>query len=182
MIIGVTGTNGAGKGTVVEYLVQKGYKHYSAGECIADEIQKRGLPMNRDSMNLVGNDIRRTKHPAYLFEMLYKRAITNGGDVVIEAMRAVAEGEYLKEQKVPIIAVDANREIRYGRIVKRGSAKDAVSFEQFCMQEDREMNAPEAHDMNISGVMRLADFRITNNGTLEELHAQIDAVLQKVKK
>lgn len=40
MIIGITGTNGAGKGTVVEYLAKKEWNHFSAGEFITEEIEK----------------------------------------------------------------------------------------------------------------------------------------------
>ena len=35
--------------------------------------------------------------------------------------------------------------------------------------------------MNIKKVMEMADYTITNNGTLEELHAQIDDVLKKIE-
>ena len=43
-IIGITGTIGAGKGTIVDYLVkEKGYVHYSVRAFIAEEIQRRGL-------------------------------------------------------------------------------------------------------------------------------------------
>lgn len=182
MIIGVTGTNGAGKGTVVDYLVQKGFKHYSASGFITEEIERRGLPVNRDSMRLVANDLRRIQHPAYLFESLYKRALENGGDAVIEAPRALAEGKFLKDKNVPLIAVDADRSIRYERISKRGSVKDNVSFEQFSIQEDRELNATESYDMNILGVMKFTDYTLHNDGTLEELHAQIDDVLKQITK
>ena len=38
-IIGITGTIGAGKGTIVDYLVlQKGYEHYSVRSFIKEEI------------------------------------------------------------------------------------------------------------------------------------------------
>lgn len=182
MIIGITGTNGAGKGTVVEYLVQKGFKHYSASGFITEEIERRGMPVNRDSMRLVANDLRQTQNPAYLFESLYQRALESGGDAVLEAPRAIAEGKFLNDKGVLLIAVDADRTVRYERISKRKSVKDNVSFEQFSAQEDREMNATETYDMNILGVMKMADFTLHNDGTVEKLHAQIDEVLQKITK
>jgi len=42
IIIGITGTLGAGKGTVVEYLQEKGFRHYSARGFITKEVEKRG--------------------------------------------------------------------------------------------------------------------------------------------
>lgn len=40
IIIGITGTLGAGKGTVVEYLKTKGFKHFSVREFLTQEIKK----------------------------------------------------------------------------------------------------------------------------------------------
>ena len=51
IIIGITGTLGAGKGTIVDYLVKnKGYHHYSVRAYLTEEIKRRNLPVNRDSM------------------------------------------------------------------------------------------------------------------------------------
>ena len=58
MIIGITGTLGAGKGTIVECLLEKGFKHYSVREFLVEEICKRGLEVNRNSMVLVANELR----------------------------------------------------------------------------------------------------------------------------
>ena len=42
--IGITGTLGAGKGTIVDYLVKnRGFVHYSVRAFITEEIKRRGL-------------------------------------------------------------------------------------------------------------------------------------------
>lgn len=181
MIIGITGTNGAGKGTVVEYLVEKkGFMHYSAREFIYEEIDRRGLERNRDSTNLVGNDLRKQYGPAYVVQSLYEKALHAGGNAVIESVRTIGEAERLKAEGMVILAVDADRELRYERAVGRGTELDRISFEEFCEQEDREMAQIEPWDMNIFGVMRMADAVILNNGTLAELTMQIEEALKKV--
>jgi hypothetical protein len=59
-IIGITGTLGAGKGTVVEFLTRPpyGYRHYSARSLLNEIIAERGLPPGRDSMRSVANGMR----------------------------------------------------------------------------------------------------------------------------
>ncbi len=178
MIIGVTGTNGAGKGTVVEYLVNgKGFTHHSVREFLLDEIRTRGLPEDRSSLRHVANDLRQKHHPAHVVESLHVRANGREEDAVIESIRTIGEAEFLKASGAYIIAVDADKQMRYERITDRGSITDQVSFEEFCLQEDREMSSTEPWDMNVFGVMDMADAQIMNEGTREELHAKIDETL-----
>lgn len=73
--IGITGTLGAGKGTIVDYLKERhNFVHYSARAFLIEEIERRGLPVDRDSMTLVGNDLRAQHSPSYIVEQLYERA------------------------------------------------------------------------------------------------------------
>jgi hypothetical protein len=41
---------------------------------LIEEIKKRNLPVDRDSMREVANDLRATYHPAYIVEQLYFQA------------------------------------------------------------------------------------------------------------
>ncbi|MEG1910591.1 MAG: AAA family ATPase, partial [Bacteroidales bacterium] len=87
-IIGITGTLGAGKGTVVDYLVKnKGFTHFSARAFLIKEIEKRHLAVNRDSMTLVANELRTQKGASYIVDELYKAALASGTDAIIESIR-----------------------------------------------------------------------------------------------
>lgn len=177
MIIGVTGTNGAGKGTVVDYLVQKkGFNHYSARDFLVEEIQRRNMPVDRTSMNIVGNDLRAKHGPAYVIEQLFLRAQKTGGDAVIESVRAVGEAEFLKANGAKLLTVDADPKIRYDRAVGRGTGTDRVDFETFVAQEERELISSDPTKHNMLGVMERADYKLENDGSLEELHRAIDAL------
>lgn len=180
MIIGITGTNGAGKGTVVDYLVQhKGFKHYSARDFIVEEISRRGIPLERNAMREVGNDLRATHGPGYIIQELYRRALSDGADAVIESIRTLGEISELKKSGVLLWAVDADKRSRYERSVLRGSSTDHVTFEQFVEQENREMRSNDPGRQNIHAVMQLADAVLTNDGTPEELYAQVEEALKK---
>lgn len=180
MIVGITGSFGAGKGAVVDYLVrQKGFIHYSASGFITQEIIRRGLPIDRDAMIAVGNELRATHGPAYIIEALYEQASAAGGDAVIEALRAVAEVRKIKELGGVVLGVDADPKVRYERAFARGSEKDNVPYDTWIEQEKRESNPDDPTKQNIFGALKESDFVIENNGSLEELHTQIEQFFKK---
>lgn len=181
MIIGITGTLGAGKGTVVEYLVrEKGFKHFSVRDFLNEEIARRGLPSNRDTMTSVANDLRAQHGSGYISEQLLARAQEDGGDAVIESIRSIGEAEYLKLHGGLMWAVDADIKLRYERIAKRMSETDRVSFERFVADEQREFANADPTKQNLSGVMNISDAIFQNGGSVADLAAQIDQALARI--
>jgi len=181
MIIGITGTLASGKGTVVDFLVEKGFKHYSVRYFLTEEIKKRGLPINRDSMVAVGNQLRELNHPGYIVEQIYEKAKTAGGDCIIESIRTPGEIDTLKEKgDFYLIAVDADINKRYERSLSRQSETDRTNFEEFLRNEKREMFSEDPNKQNLSKCISLANFVIMNNGTIEELKEQVNDILSKL--
>ena len=183
IIIGITGTLGAGKGTIVEHLKKRGFNHYSVREFLIREIKKRGLPVNRESMTDVANDLRKNHHPAYIVEQLYNIAKENGANAVIESIRTPGEIYFLrKKENFYLFAVDADPEIRYQRIKQRASETDHVSFETFLANEQREMHTDDPNKQNLSKCIELADYKFDNNGDMEALFAAVDKVIREIEK
>lgn len=181
MIIGITGTLGAGKGTVVSYLVKtRGFSHHSARTFLLAEIARRGLPTARDNMSMVANDLRAKNGASYIIEQLYVQAMAVGGDAVIESLHEVAGAEFLKAHGAQVWGVDADIKTRYERILKRESETDHVSFEKFVEDNNREIASDDPKKHNIRKVIEMADIKLTNDGTPEELFAQVEAALQKI--
>ena len=180
-IIGITGTLGAGKGTVVEYLCRAphNFEHYSARRLLNGIIAKQGLEPGRDSMRKVANELRQERGPAAVIEALFEEAVAAGKDAIIESVRTEGEVVALRKSGKPfvLLAVDADQKIRYERAIGRGSSTDKVTFEKFCEQESVEMASQLPHEQNLSRCMELADVRLTNDGTIEEFQAKIDVFL-----
>jgi len=183
-IIGITGTLGAGKTTTVGYIVSKyGFKHYSVRDFIVAEIQKRNLPLNRDSMVDIGNDLRLKRGAKFIMEELYNIAIKNReNSIIIESVRTAGEIGFLKsKQKFCIIALDADPKIRYQRVCLRNSNTDKVPFEKFMEDEKREMASSDSNKQNLALCIKNADFLITNNTSKKDLYEKINTITDKIK-
>lgn len=181
MIIGITGTLGAGKGTIVEYLAEKkGFRHYSVRAFITKEIEKRGLIVNRDSLTAVANELRAQHSPSYIVDCLYDEATKAGENAVIESVRTPGEVLSLRQKgSFLLIAVDADIRLRYERILLRGSATDHISFEEFQANEQRELSNDDPNKQNLRRCFEMSDIQLTNDGTIEALYDALEAALRE---
>ncbi|MEA3497073.1 MAG: AAA family ATPase [Bacteroidota bacterium] len=182
IIFGITGTIGAGKGTIVDYLVNKNFKHFSVRAFLTEEIKKRKLPVNRDNMVIVANELRKKHSPAYIVEQLYNIALATGDNCVIESIRTPGEVELLRsKENFYLLAVDALAEKRYDRIVKRKSETDNISFTEFLSNEKREMESDDPNKQNLSKCIEQTDYKLINNTEYKNLYEQIEKILKEIK-
>ena len=146
------------------------------------EINKRGLPVNRDSMVMVANQMREMNSPSYIIEQLYELAKKENAKSVIESIRTLGEAEKIKEKGGLLLAVDANSQMRYLRIISRQSETDNQTFEEFLADEKREMFSSNPNYQNLSECIKMADFVLENNKDFEHLKRQVDDVLEKINR
>lgn len=182
-IIGITGTLGAGKGTIVEYLVSKyEFQHYSVRDYLIKEINRRGEAVNRDSMVNVANELRARNTPSFIVDELYKDAVDNAKNAIIESIRTPGEIKSLRKKgKFCLLAVDADPAIRYQRIIGRNSETDQISYETFIENEQREMETRDPNKQNLSECIKQADFTLRNDENFKQLYLQIDNVINEMK-
>ena len=175
LIIGITGTNASGKGTIVDILKKDfGFKHLSVREYIAKEVKRKNLKVTRETLIETANEIRKEHSPSYIVEQLYKEAEKLQKPVVIESIRTVGEVKALrKKPNFLLIAVDADRKTRYERSLRRNSETDNLSYKQFIQTEEREMTSKDEGKQNLRKCIEMTDIVILNNGTIEDLRKQV---------
>jgi dephospho-CoA kinase len=170
-LVGLTGKNGAGKGEVAAYLMKKGYAYVSLSDEIREELRRKGEPITRDSLIATGNALRHR----YGADILARRVMRKvKGRTLIDSIRNGREVAFLRQQKdFILVAVDAPLEARYERTRKRGRAESAGSIEEFAAKEKIELEGGK-EGQQIRLCLDLADVTITNEGSIEALHRQIE--------
>ncbi len=178
MILGIAGTLASGKGTVVEYLKSQGFVHYSSSGILREILTERGLPLTRAYMSPLADELSQT-YKGGVLEVAHTRAQEAGAkDYILEAIHRENEADYVRSIGGKILGVDASLQIRYARTQSRKEgAKDEVTFEEFVEHTKREEEGAGGTGPNIRAVLTSADTLVINDGTLEELHAQVDEAL-----
>ena len=181
MIIGITGTIGSGKDTLMELLKNEyGFKHYSVRAYLTERLEEEGIEINRTAMTNLANALREENHPAYIIEQLFLKAKKEGGNAVIESIRTPGEVDFLKEHSdFYLFAVDADPNLRYERVQERKSATERVDFNTFMAEEQREMSNDEPHMQNIAACVRLATHRFRNNASIDMFYKRVRKALEK---
>lgn len=180
IVIGITGTIGAGKDTVAEYLMNKhDFVHYSLSDILRDKAAARGFEATRDNLAQIGNEIRTQHGTGELARRLVEK-VNQAGDerVILTSIRTPGEVSILKKAwpRLYMLAVDAPIELRYERISKRGKRADEVSFEQFKAQELREF-ATDGPGQQLGKTIDLADKTVNNDSSLDDLYKQVDEII-----
>ncbi len=173
-LIGLTGTNGAGKGAVALFFENEGYAYFSLSDLIREELKKRGEELARNNLIKMGNQLRKSKGSDILAKCIIKRL---EGKAVIDSIRNPKEIEYLQSQKnFILLAIDAPVELRYERIKKRGRNESASTLEEFIKKEAEEMTNREK-GQQLQNCIKMADNIIINDGSLEELYRKLEEYL-----
>ena len=176
----MTGTLGAGKGTVTDYLVRKrGFVHVSVSEFLAAEAVRRGLEANRQARHDIANEYR-SAGPTALMEAVYRSVGEETARAILEPQHTPAEVHFIQSKGGVVLSVDASLETRYDRIRKRGSPKDNVSFEEFARFQELEMASSDPNKNNLGGAIAAADIHLTNDAEPETLYQAVDAALRKI--
>lgn len=180
MIIGLTGENCAGKGTVAEYLKSKGFLYRSLSDVLREELKAEGKELTRENLIEKGNSLRSEHGPAALAKKTVER-LEPGKDYIIDSIRNAAEAQEIKSlPNSTLVYVCAPPETRFERMKARGRENDPQSFEEFQVLEAREMRNEDKSKQSLVEAFVLADSKIENDGTIEELHKKIDVLLKAV--
>jgi len=181
IILGFTGLIASGKDASKKYLEAKyGAKSFRFSTILRDVLSRLDVTITRDNMITLSTWARETFGQDLLARVIAKD-VTNAKEeiIVVDGIRRLPDIEHLnKISGFVLISIDADPKKRYNRMLNRneneGDAQKTMADFLADHQKETELTIPE--------VMAAAKYKINNNGTIEELYAQIDKIIADIKK
>lgn len=184
-IIGVSGTNGAGKDSVCEFLSdQHNWFFVSVSQLLRDELKSRGVPTDRKNTSALSAEWRKQFGLGVLIDKAveaYESQKKDYAGLVVSSIRNPGEADEVHRLEGKVIWVDADPKVRYQRITSRNrGTEDNKSYEEFLTEEQAEMNhSGHQATLSMEGVKAKSDIFIQNNGNnLKEFYSELAAILK----
>lgn len=118
LVIGVSGPIAAGKTTVARILSDQGFAYTRFSLVIDDILEERGMPLNRENRQEVGNELNLQGKQRELAERTVER-VSDSNKIVVDGLRFPEDHAFLAEKfgfsflHIFVEAEDADRKQRY---------------------------------------------------------------------
>jgi dCMP deaminase len=178
MILGVSGLNGSGKGEVVRFLEERSFYPLSLSDVIRQELARQGVEETRERMIEAGRALRWAEGEGALAIRLADQ-LASDRNYVIDSVRHPAEVQELRQRtsSFKLVWVEAPDEVRIERIRARGRSGDPTTLEALLELEGRELGSDDPAAQQLLAVEALADFRVSNAGSIDELRQSVHQIL-----
>ena len=181
ILIGLTGLNASGKGTIADMLKENGFRYYSLSDIVREKATELGLDHSRKNLIMCGNLLRQESGPSVLSKKVMEKIVSSQSPkIVIDSIRNIYEIEELRKTKgFFLIGVDAPVEIRFERSITRGRIGFEKTLEDFKLVEKKE-NSSDPAKQQLFECLKLADTILFNDGTVEKIRIELEQVLKTI--
>ncbi len=173
--VGVVGLNGSGKDEVVKYLNRKyGVPLISVGDIVREIAGREGVEPTRDNLDEITKRYFAKYGKGYFLKQVIEKIQQNKWESAgISGIRSPEDVSLVKtafkSDFILVYVYISDPRVRYERMVKRGSQRDKMAYAEF-LQQDR----VSEELFRVQEAIQMADISISNDGTLEDLHRQVD--------
>jgi len=180
-VIGFAGTNGSGKDTIADFIVQKfKYHKITVSDIIKQRMGEEGITeITRESQGAYQKKfVQQFGIDYWMREVVKEIKAKKWRKVAVSGLRYPTDVTTLRnefKEKFTAILVDADPKIRFERMVSRGRADAPKSFEEFMKQENNENKM-----FNFDETFKLMDHRLDNGGTMEQSQANALELIRKI--
>lgn len=179
-IAALVGMCGSGKSVVCDMFVKRGFERIYFGGVTMDVLAERGLERNEKNERAVREELRRVHGPAAFAKLLLPKIdkLSESSNTILDGLYSWSEYKCLKEHfgdELTVIAIVADRKVRYERLTTR-------EIRPLTNEEAESRDFSEIENLEKGGPISIADKFIFNNGSVEELEAQINKVIDELVK
>jgi dephospho-CoA kinase len=181
-IVGVVGNIGSGKDEVLKYLKARySVPYLSTGDLVRQRAEKEGVPPTRENLETISEQCFMELGKGCFVKMVAEEIKKRGWSMAgISGIRAPADVKALKDifgHDFVLLRVEVeDPELRFQRVLHRHEGRDPEKYADFQVQDRSEEEV-----FHISTTASMADMAVQNDGTLEELHRQIDKLVSAKK-
>lgn len=175
MLICVTGMPGAGKSEIASRLAKYlNARLLNMGDFVRSEALKRGLPINRDNLMRLANELRE-EMGADAVARLVLANISEDSLYVIDGVRSLEEIDAFRSKtKVILVAVHASPKERFKRLKSRGRRDDPKNYQEFLERDLKELK------LGLGNVIAMADLIVVNQG--KDIESVVRETLEMIEK
>ncbi len=180
-ILAIVGMSGTGKSVIVDYLTEHGVPKVYFGGMIIKEMTKRGIEITPDNERNFREKIRQDEGKDWVVQQAIaetKDLIAAGQKrIVLDGVYSWTEYKILKHEfpgdQLTFIAVITPKNLRYDRVARRPERP-------FDAKAIRERDYSEIENLEKGGPIVAADYFLMNDGSMDDLYKQLDAVLKEI--
>jgi dephospho-CoA kinase len=179
-IIAIMGLPGSGKSVVINYLLKKlKCPKVYFGDVTFDEVKKRGLKINEKNEKAAREDLRKKYGVDYYAKKVIEKIDKiNKKIILVESLYSWTEYLVFKEKfkdNFYTIAVYSSPKTRYSRLKNRPTRPHGA-------EEAQSRDYAQIENLKQAGPIAMASHTLINEGSLDELHAQIDKIIEETLK
>lgn len=181
IILGISGEIASGKDTVGKYMAEKhGALALRFSQPLRDTLDRLHVEQNRENMATLSLYLRKAFGEDVLSKVMLADAKNKPDElVVIDGARRLSDILHMEtDEHFYFVFIETSPEKRYERLIQRRQNTDDATKTPVQFEKD----AKRETELQISGLKERADFVISNDGTLEELWAQVDSMVEELRK
>ncbi len=197
-IIGFVGLPGSGKGEASKTARQQGLAVVVMGDVIRQEAARQGLEPTDLNLGRIGNALRAKDGPEAIARRTLEMARATGENlVVVDGLRSKVEADYFRAHadEFHLVEVCAPATARMGWLEARGRPDDpkrcresdssatstANGLSDGCLSAALGERESREIGWGMCEAMKAADFRLENNGSLDDLRMNVVKLLGTLK-
>jgi len=187
MIVCIVGYMASGKSTIANIFKTKGFKIVEMGDTVREEMKRRGIKINSESVRAFSAELRKEQGNAVVAKLTLNKIKNTKGNIAITGMRSLHEYNYFKKKlrDIKIIAVSAPEQMRFRRVLKRNKPDDPKTLSEFRKIEEKERRGfatnKSEEKYGIDKVIENADFVIFNTSTQRALKEDVSNLIKTLE-